>query len=184
MPAADIVLENMTAAAAAPASAPDGTKQCPHGRIRAGVFFDGTGNNLYRDWGNGAVPQSQLMRAEDLKKAGNAQDPNETGEANQSKNHDPVAENGPTNVAKLYKVFIEQGAVQKKLYHHGVGTDGFAKNPTGDGAAAPVGDTRGALMGAGGKARVEWARNQLATFFSQGSNSLQPRRGHRPRLHQ
>jgi len=46
---AEQAIENMTKAQAMPCIAPSGTAQCPDGRIRVGMFFDGTGNSMYKD---------------------------------------------------------------------------------------------------------------------------------------
>lgn len=49
MSAAQQAIDNMTAAQAMPRVPPSGTETCPEGRIRIGVFFDGTNNSMYRD---------------------------------------------------------------------------------------------------------------------------------------
>jgi hypothetical protein len=49
--AAEQAIQNMVDAQAMPLIAPSGTEQCPVGRVRIGVFFDGTNNNMYRDEG-------------------------------------------------------------------------------------------------------------------------------------
>ncbi|WP_437538981.1 DUF2235 domain-containing protein [Sorangium sp. So ce726] len=41
---------NQQSASALPNEPPSGTERCPAGRIRIGVFFDGTGNNMFVDW--------------------------------------------------------------------------------------------------------------------------------------
>ncbi|WP_437760720.1 T6SS phospholipase effector Tle1-like catalytic domain-containing protein [Sorangium sp. So ce1389] len=41
---------NQMSASALPNAPPSGTERCPAGRIRIGVFFDGTGNNMFVDW--------------------------------------------------------------------------------------------------------------------------------------
>ncbi|KYF72817.1 T6SS phospholipase effector Tle1-like catalytic domain-containing protein [Sorangium cellulosum] len=41
---------NQMCASALPNEPPSGTERCPAGRIRIGVFFDGTGNNMFVDW--------------------------------------------------------------------------------------------------------------------------------------
>ncbi|EYF04383.1 T6SS phospholipase effector Tle1-like catalytic domain-containing protein [Chondromyces apiculatus] len=49
MSAAERAIDNMTKAQAMPRIAPSGTAQCPVGRVRIGVFFDGTNNSMQRD---------------------------------------------------------------------------------------------------------------------------------------
>ncbi len=154
MGAADKALDNMTAGQTMGTKAPSGTCQCPGGRVRIGVFFDGTGNSYYRDWPHGV---------NDPEGGAGGVDPNKS--------------NGPTNVAKLWKVFREEGTIQKRIYHHGVGTDSTvpatrAAGDPQDSTADAVNDTRGMLFGAGGKARVEWALKQLSVFFSGNNNHL------------
>jgi hypothetical protein len=49
MSAAERASNNMAKAQAMPRIPPSGTAQCPVGRVRIGVFFDGTGCNMHRD---------------------------------------------------------------------------------------------------------------------------------------
>ncbi|AKT43483.1 T6SS phospholipase effector Tle1-like catalytic domain-containing protein [Chondromyces crocatus] len=49
MSAAERAIDNMTKAQAMPRIAPSGTAECPVGRVRIGVFFDGTNNSKQRD---------------------------------------------------------------------------------------------------------------------------------------
>lgn len=151
MPAADKVLESMAAGQAANCAPPEGTARCPLGRVRIGVFYDGTGNSIYRDWPN--------------------------GEADHVAN--PVKMNGPTNVAKLWKLFDEHLPVQKRVYHHGVGTDStiplMGKTP-GLPTEAPTkevhSDFAGEKLGSGGKARVQWGVDMCSVFFSSNNNQM------------
>ena len=136
--AAEQAINNMTAAQAMPCAAPSGTATCPEGRIRIGVFFDGTNNSMYRDRGT---------------------------------NPNVVSENNTiTNVVKLHDLYRQQGSIQTRIYHHGVGTDSSA--PRGVGTADRAYDWRGNAFGAGGKARVAWGLQQLSEFFSRGTNHL------------
>lgn len=160
MSVAQQIIESMTAAQALACSAPSGTNQCPLGIIRIGVFFDGTNNSMFRDYPNGENDAPGKKWPDDA--------------------------NGPTNVAKLWKLFIVNEPVQRRVYHVGVGTDSTiplqpkAKfkdgSPMEQTAQVPeserVYDWRGNAFGAGGKARVEWGMKQLADFFSLGNNPL------------
>lgn len=145
MSAAEAAMANMSKATGMAVSTPSGTVTCPNGQIRIGVFFDGTGNNTWRDY--------------------------PTGLANDVGTDD---NNGPTNVAKLHRIFIEAGSIQKKVYHHGPGTDGFGDHPRTDhpGWFRRQADRPGMLFGAGGKTRTRWGLQQLAVFFAQGTNHL------------
>jgi type VI secretion system (T6SS) phospholipase Tle1-like effector len=149
MSAAEAAMANMSKATGMAVSAPNGTVTCPNGQIRIGVFFDGTGNNTWRDYPTGLA--------------------NDVGTSDN---------NGPTNVAKLHRIFIEQGSIQKKVYHHGPGTDSFGDHPRTDHPgwirrkANAAADQPGMLFGAGGKARTRWGLQQLSVFFSQGTNHL------------
>src|SRR5689334_5513932 len=98
MSAAEQAINNMAAAQAMPRIPPSGVETCPVGRVRIGVFFDGTNNSMYRD------------------RATDAQNP-QKGQGN-----------AITNVVKLYDVYQEEGTVLKKIYHHGVGTDSTSGN--------------------------------------------------------
>jgi uncharacterized protein (DUF2235 family) len=82
----------------------------------------------------------------------------------------PEGANAISNVVKLYDVYKEEGTILKKIYHHGVGTDSSA--PEGVGTSDRAYDWRGNAFGAGGKARVQWGRDQLADFFSNNNNHL------------
>src|SRR5262249_26779435 len=97
MSVAQTILEGMTNAQSLDCIEPEGDEKCPLGRIRIGVFFDGTNNSMYRDWPN-------ALKDGPDKSWG-------------------TFDNGPTNVAKLWKVFRERLPLQKRVYHHGVGTD-------------------------------------------------------------
>ncbi|XXT21215.1 DUF2235 domain-containing protein [Sorangium sp. So ce429] len=136
--AAEQAIDNMTAAQAMPCAAPSGTAQCPAGRVRVGVFFDGTNNSMYRDRGT---------------------DPSVPGDRN-----------AITNVVKLYDLYREQGTVQRRIYHHGVGTDSSA--PEGEGSRERAFDWMGGGFGSGGKARVRWGLQQLSELFSANNNHL------------
>lgn len=160
MSAAADAIDNMTKAGAMPCVAPSGTATCPEGRIRIGVFFDGTNNNQWRDWPNG-IADSRTPDKDD---------------------------NGPTNVAKLWYLYREIGDIQKRVYHHGVGTDSHgitgmdragpnrqatdsAGNPDA-GTEDTAYDWRGNGFGAGGKARTTWGLKHLSEFFSKNTNPL------------
>ncbi len=149
MSAAEAAMANMSKATGMAVSAPNGTITCPNGKIRIGVFFDGTGNNTWRDY--------------------------PTGNADAVGTSD---NNGPTNVAKLHRIFIEAGSIQKKVYHHGPGTDSFGDHPRSDHPgwirrqANWAFDQPGMLLGVGGKLRTRWGVQQLSVFFSQGNNPL------------
>lgn len=82
----------------------------------------------------------------------------------------PEGANAISNVVKLYDVYKEEGTILKKIYHHGVGTDSSA--PEGAGTSDRAYDWRGNAFGAGGKARVQWGRDQLSDFFSNNNNHL------------
>lgn len=140
MSAAETAIDNMAKGQALARSTPSGTKECPKGVIRIGVFFDGTGNNYHKD----------KLTTDDM-------NPPKKGRA-------------PTNVAKLWEVYQESGTVLKKLYHHGVGTDSEVEK--GVGTSERYWDWQGGGFGAGGKARVQWARDQLADFFTKNNNYL------------
>jgi hypothetical protein len=160
MSVAEQIIDSMTAAQSVPTIPPSGTERCPLGAIRIGVFFDGTSNSMFRDF-----------------PIGEADGPGKTPADGAS---------GPTNIAKLWKVFIDNGSTQKRVYCVGVGTDSTiglqAKAKFADGTAMDqtaqvpesdrVYDWRGAGFGAGGKARVEWGMKQLGDFFSLGTNHL------------
>lgn len=125
-----------------------------------GVFFDGTGNNQWRDWPNGEK-----------------RTPNPKGKLT-----------GPTNVAKLWRLYIDIGDIQKRVYHHGPGTDSDgtdaakklpqSQQPTDSNGKLDEGtpdtsfDWRGMLFGAGGKARTTWGLKHLSEFFSKNTNPL------------
>lgn len=82
----------------------------------------------------------------------------------------PADANAISNVVKLYDVYKQEGTILKKIYHHGVGTDSSA--PEGAGSSDRAADWRGNGFGAGGKARVDWGRQQLSDFFSNNNNHL------------
>jgi uncharacterized protein (DUF2235 family) len=144
MSAAQKAIENMEAGQAMALMPPSGSKQCPKGAVRIGVFFDGTSNNMYRDWPIGAA----------------------------AKEVPPGDNNGPTNVAKLFKLYIKKGNVQKPIYHHGVGSDSARKDNDKKTSNETYWDGWGGGTGAGGKARVEWGLKQLADFYSSSGNAL------------
>ncbi len=82
----------------------------------------------------------------------------------------PKGASAISNVVKLYDVYKESGTILKRVYHHGVGTDSSA--PKGEGSSDRAFDWRGNAFGAGGKARVQWGRDQLSDFFSNNNNHL------------
>jgi len=160
----------MTDGQAMPVCAPNGTARCPGGVVRIGMFFDGTNNNMYRDAPND-LPQFAA---------------------------DPLGQNGRSNVAKLWQLYIEQGTLQKRAYCHGVGTDSFQQayrtraaaarphpaNATAEqresetranqslGTTEVQNDTLGNGTGRGGRSRIEWGRMQLSDFYSNFGNDI------------
>jgi len=152
MSVAQAIINGMTTAANLPCVAPSGTAHCPLGRVRIGVFFDGTSNSMYKDWPNGEAD---------------------------SPTHKWGNDNGPSNIAKLWKLFRDQPPVQKRVYHHGVGADSTIplqkKHPElaqDKPTAETYWDWQGGAFGAGGKARVQWGMKQCADFFSRKPNDL------------
>lgn len=157
-------LEVMANAQSMPLEPPSGEKQCPRGRVRIGVFFDGTGNNKWRDWNNG-VNDLELP-------------------------YNDLGKNGPTNVAKLFEMYKEPDLPKlNKVYHHGVGSDydydgkTVVLPPEGSNSPAPVSAEEknrhgnmvgGGGLGKGGKARIEWGLKQLAEFYSNNGNEDVP----------
>ena len=133
-----------------PLEAPCGEAKCPLGRIRMGIFFDGTGNNMWVD---------KPFEGQTLP-------PGET------------SQNGPTNVVRLYdKYGPPKSPTLDKAYHHGVGTDYDSNDkpiepPKGEKPSSPEkrGNTRGMMFGAGGKARIEWGIRMLSEFYSNNNN--------------
>ncbi|UQA56818.1 T6SS phospholipase effector Tle1-like catalytic domain-containing protein [Polyangium aurulentum] len=162
MSAIQVALDNFVNAQALPLQAPNGERACPLGRVRIGVFFDGTGNNMWRDWGN----------------ADRVLDHDGSGHVNVEDENNPDTEaekqrlNAPTNVAKLFRLYKEPSPpTLNKVYHHGVGSDkDYADEelaPTNEGAVeAKYGNgMAGGGFGKGGKERIQWGLNQLAQFF-------------------
>jgi hypothetical protein len=159
MSAAEVAIDSMSKAGAMAMAAPSGTATCPEGKIRMGVFFDGTDNNQWRDWPNGASYAATNGTTK-----------------------------GPTNVAKLWRVYIDIGDIQKRVYHHGPGSDSDGTDaakklpanlqPTDSNGKFDAGtpdtafDWRGTLFGAGGKARTTWGLKHLSEFFSKNTNPL------------
>lgn len=135
---------NTSKGSALPVQAPCGEAQCPEGRIRLGVFFDGTNNNMFRDWG--ATTESR--------KGGNLTQP---------KDKDADV-NGPSNVAKLHEMFIEQPPLQRKVYFIGIG-GGDKDSQAGDG-----GNYAAQATGWGGRARVDGGMDELKIFVNTGSH--------------
>lgn len=133
---------NTSAGSALPCRAPTGEADCPEGVIRLGIFFDGTNNNMFRDWG----------ATHDDRMSGNL-----------SKPEDPDDEpdvNAPSNVAKLYELFREQPIVQKKVYLIGIGA-GSEKSKAGSGGNRAAQGT-----GAGGTWRIEEGIRELTAFVN------------------
>ena len=159
MSAAEVAIDSMSKAGAMAMATPSGTATCPEGKIRMGVFFDGTDNNQWRDWPNGARYAATNGTTK-----------------------------GPTNVAKLWRVYIDIGDIQKRVYHHGPGSDSDGTKGTKDapanqqptdsdgkldaGTPDTTSDWRGKLFGAGGKARTTWGLKHLSVFFSKNTNPL------------
>lgn len=154
-------LENLVAGQSMSLEPPSGEMACPLGRIRIGVFFDGTGNNMWRDWGN----QKETLA------------------------YDKLGKNGPTNVAKLFECYLEPTLpIRNKVYHHGVGADkdyedknDVSKEETSRRTNnAPSTTTKfgnglkGGGFGYGGKERIKWGLKQLASFYSKGKNDIAP----------
>lgn len=131
---------NTSMGSALPCEAPKGEAQCPEGRIRIGIFFDGTNNNMFRDWG---ATNEQRM----------------SGQLSQPKKKDADV-NGPSNVAKLYELFKEEPPIQRKVYIIGIG-GGDENSQAGDGGNRAAQGT-----GAGGRARVDRGIAELTTFVN------------------
>lgn len=143
MGAASQARANTENAAGLKCIAPSGTETCPEGIIRIGIFFDGTNNNMFRDWG----------ATDAARKGGTLVDPT-SEEAN-----------GPTNVAKLYMLFQEDKPIQIKEYFIGVGA-GEEDSKTGEGSAAAQGS------GYGGRTRIDKGRQALENFFNTSNFQL------------
>lgn len=144
---AQAAITHMTDAAAIPLAAPGGCETCPRGAVRIGVFFDGTGNNRFRD-----EPHDVPLYS-----------------------NDPMKDNGRSAVSKIHELYIEHGTSQKKIYHHGVGTDSYQREHpenTTEYEDHSSFDITGGAGGAGGKGRVDWGLKQLADFFSNHGNHL------------
>jgi len=164
-------LENFVNAQSMPLEPPSGERTCPEGRIRIGVFFDGTGNNKWRDWGN-AGKTMNFEGAEFLNDA-EARKPNGKGKK--------VGKNGPTNVAKLFEIYKPPSLpTLNKVYHHGVGSDYDYDEDTVVRTGTPSAQKKygngmtGGGLGFGGKERIQWGLNQLAEFYSAGTSPLSP----------
>lgn len=149
--------ENHANAQGTSTQAPSGTDVCPEGRIRQGVFFDGTGNNMYRDW----APTEKERKTGKISK--------EDGDG------------GPTNVAKLFQLFIVIGGLQEKAYHIGPGggKESSKQHPSGfkqrvqsmwENYGPPQWFGGGA--GAGSSGREYWGLDVLTTFFNKNQNQL------------
>lgn len=135
---------NTSKGSALPCKAPSGEAPCPEGRIRIGVFFDGTNNNMFRDWG--ATNEKRM-----------------SGQLSQPKKKDADV-NGPSNVAKLYELFKEEPPIQKKVYLIGIG-GGDEDSQAGDGGNYAAQGT-----GAGGRSRVNHGMDELKTFVNTGQH--------------
>src|SRR5262245_47849709 len=155
---------NFANALSFPVQAPGGTGTCPVGRIRYGIFFDGTGNNMYRDWGK--TPEERVPK--DLNKI----------PAGISFSDD---DGGPTNVAKLYELFIEDKPLQEKGYHIGPGGgyESSTNKPSGFLQRAQslwenYGPDQwfGGGFGAGSSGREDWGIDVLTEFFNKAKNQL------------
>lgn len=144
MGAAAQAQSNTSTGSALPCKAPGGEAPCPEGLIRIGIFFDGTNNNMYRDWG---ATQKQRM----------------SGQLSQPKDKDDEV-NGPSNVAKLYELFKEELPLQKKVYLIGIG-GGDEKSEAGDG-----GNRIAQGFGAGGRSRVDQGKDELKVFVNTGQH--------------
>lgn len=138
---------NTSKGSALPCVEPKGEAPCPEGLIRIGIFFDGTNNNMFRDWGatNEARMSGELTKPKDKKK----------------KESDV---NGPSNVAKLYELFKEEPPLQRKVYLVGIG-GGDENSQAGDGGNYAAQGT-----GAGGRARVDRGMDELKTFVNTGNH--------------
>ncbi|TKD04489.1 T6SS phospholipase effector Tle1-like catalytic domain-containing protein [Polyangium fumosum] len=165
-------LENLANAQSMPLAPPSGTKECPDGRCRIGVFFDGTGNNKWRDWGNGASNRKLDFEATDFLNDTERQKPNGKGKR--------VGMNGPTNVAKLFECYKPSDIPKlHKVYHHGVGSDfdyddKTAKDTPGGVTKRYGNGMAGGGLGFGGKERIRWGLNQLAEFYTRHGNLIVP----------
>jgi hypothetical protein len=141
---------NTSMASALPCQAPGGTAPCPDGRIRIGIFFDGTNNNMYRDWG--ATHEDRMS-------------------GNLTRPPDPKKEpdvNAPSNVAKLHELFKEEPEIQRKVYLIGIG-GGSEESQAGSGGNYAAQGT-----GAGGRWRVDQGIRELTTFVNTGNHQRAP----------
>lgn len=151
------IRENMTFGTALPTTPPSGTSTCPGGNVRLGVFFDGTNNNAWRDWGSGFIDW----------KPGSARVPdvNHLRPANPGTDVKPEDLNGPTNIARLYFLFRDEGCCQKRVYATGVGS--------GDANMAPGRMfTVEGTQGLGGRARINWGIAWVTEFVNRDNHHL------------
>jgi hypothetical protein len=138
---------NTSKGSALPCVAPRGEAQCPEGLIRIGIFFDGTNNNMFRDWG---ATHERRMSGELTKPK------------NPKKKESDV--NAPSNVAKLYELFKEEPPLQRKVYIIGIG-GGDEESQAGD-----KGNLAAQGTGAGGRARIDQGIDELKTFVNTGNH--------------
>lgn len=131
---------NTSKGSALPTRPPSGEAPCPEGLVRIGIFFDGTNNNMFRDWGT-------------------THDDRMSGELSQPKKKDADV-NGPSNVAKLYELFKEEPPHQRKVYLIGIG-GGDEESKAGD-----SGNVLAQGTGAGGRNRVDHGMDELKTFVN------------------
>ncbi|HEY4118369.1 MAG TPA: DUF2235 domain-containing protein [Byssovorax sp.] len=159
MSAAGQAASNTAAGQALPTRAPNGTIACPNGMIRIGIFFDGTGNNMYRDWGasHGDRMSGNLRIPPPV-----VHNPWIGSSYTTPSDHEM---NAPSNVAKLYETFQEAGE-QKKVYLVGIGAGDEGT------AADDDGSTTAQATGYGGAYREGRALDALSEFFNTGNYQL------------
>lgn len=160
--AAQMAALNMDFGMAFPPIPPSGTRECPKGIIRLGMFFDGTDNNGWRDWGKG-FSDWKPGRNNDPVNAEDGSPEKARAVPGKTKGYDKL--NGPTNVAKLYFLFKEEGCCQRRVYTTGVG--GGDRN-------TPIDSMKviEAMTGRGGRARIDWGIAWLTEFVNEGAHHL------------
>lgn len=166
MGAAAQARSNTTVASILPPVAPGGTATCPEGRIRFAIFFDGTNNNAYRDWGPG------------FKSWTPGSGPSESAlPLNQeAEDRDPMnPPNAPTNVAKLYYLFKEKIDLERRVYIIGVGAGTKTSRPGATGIIAKAKAVKEGFEGAtghGARSKIEDAQLMLTEFVNRSQHWL------------
>src|SRR5690349_6432455 len=95
----DLAQKNMAFGTSLPVIPPGGTTACPDGRIRIGIFFDGTNNNAWRDWSKNFTDWKANPKDDSEKIPGDFRPQLPEDEAEYLPPDELCA---PTNVAKLY----------------------------------------------------------------------------------